>query len=150
MLLPGSPLLLFPGGSVFSEADPTDGIQASPSSSFRRWWLSLSCVQLSVTAWTIARQAPLSMEFSRLEYWNGLPFPTPRDLLDPGIESTSPASPAFAGGSYTTARPRKPFSLLLTNFLTAGFVPRPGLEPRAPAVEAQSPLGCRGSPGVSH
>ena len=50
----------------------------------------LSRVQLSVTEWTIACQAPLSMEFSRQEYWNGLPFPTSGDLSDPGIKSASP------------------------------------------------------------
>ena len=43
------------------------------------------------TPWTIACQAPLSMGFSRQEYWNGLPFPSPGDLLDPGIEPESPA-----------------------------------------------------------
>ena len=42
-------------------------------------------------SWTIACQAPLSMGFSRQEYWNGLPFPSPRDLPDPGIEPRSPA-----------------------------------------------------------
>ena len=45
--------------------------------------------QLCVTPWTVARQAPLSMEFSRQEYWSGLLFPSPGDLLDPGIESWS-------------------------------------------------------------
>ena len=43
------------------------------------------------TPWTVAHQAPLSMEFSRQEYWNGLLFPTPGDLPDPGIEPASPA-----------------------------------------------------------
>ena len=51
----------------------------------------LSCVQLFATLWTIARQAPLSMEFSRQEYWSGLPFPSPGDLPDPGAEPTTPA-----------------------------------------------------------
>ena len=50
----------------------------------------LSCVQLFVTPWTVARQAPLSMGFSRPEYWSGLPFPPPRDLPDPGIKPRSP------------------------------------------------------------
>ena len=49
----------------------------------------LSCVQLFVTLWTIACQAPLSTEFSRQEYWSGLPFPTPGDLPDPGIKHIS-------------------------------------------------------------
>ena len=49
---------------------------------------SLSCVQLSVTPWTIADQAPLSMGFPRQEYWSGLPFPPPGDLPNPGIKPT--------------------------------------------------------------
>ena len=61
---------------------------------------SLSHVHLFVTTWTIARQAPLSVGFPRLEYWSGLPFPSPGDLPDPGIE---PSSPAF----FTTELPRK-------------------------------------------
>ena len=52
---------------------------------------SLSCVRLIVTPWTVAHHAPLSMEFSRQEYWSGLPFPSPGDLTDPGIEPRSPA-----------------------------------------------------------
>ena len=51
---------------------------------------SLSCAQLISTRWTVAGQAILSTEFSRQEYWSGLPFPSPGDLPDPGIESTSP------------------------------------------------------------
>ena len=52
---------------------------------------SLSCVQLFATPWTIAYQAPLSMGFSRQEYWSGLPLPSPANLPDPGIEPWSPA-----------------------------------------------------------
>ena len=55
-----------------------------------------------------AHQAPLSMGFPRQEYWSGLPFPTPGDLPDPGIESASPASPALAGGFFTTEPHGKP------------------------------------------
>ena len=51
----------------------------------------LSCVQLFVTPWTVNPQAPPSMGFSRQEYWSGLPFPSPGDLPDPGIEIRSPA-----------------------------------------------------------
>ena len=47
---------------------------------------SLSHVQLFVTSWTVARQAPLSMEFSRIEYWSRLPFPSLGDIPDPGIK----------------------------------------------------------------
>ena len=52
---------------------------------------SLSRVQLFATPWTVAYQAPPSMEFSRQECWSGLPFPSPGDLPDPGIEPRSPA-----------------------------------------------------------
>ena len=51
----------------------------------------LSHVILFVTLWTVSRQAPLSLEFSRQEYWSGLPFPSPGDLPDPGTEPGSPA-----------------------------------------------------------
>ena len=61
-----------------------------------------SCVQLFVTLWTVACQAPLSMGFSRQEYWSGLSCPPPRDLPDPGIEPTSLMSLALAGGLFTT------------------------------------------------
>ena len=50
----------------------------------------------------LARQAPLSMGFSRQKYWSEWPFPTPGDLPDPGIEPTSLASPALAGGFFTS------------------------------------------------
>ena len=52
---------------------------------------SLGCVQLFVTPWTVAYQASPSMGFSRQEYWSGLPFPSPGDLPNPGIEPGSPA-----------------------------------------------------------
>ena len=52
---------------------------------------SLSRVRLFEISWTVAHQAPQSMEFSRQEYWSGLPFPPPGDLPDPGIEPGSPA-----------------------------------------------------------
>ena len=48
-------------------------------------------VQFNVTPWIVAHQAPLSMGFSRQEYWSGLPFPSPMDLLDLGITTGSPA-----------------------------------------------------------
>ena len=58
---------------------------------------SLCCVQLFVTLWTVAHQAPLSMRFLRQEYWSGLPFPPPGDLPKPGLEPTSPVTPILAG-----------------------------------------------------
>ena len=66
---------------------------------------SLSRVCLFATPWTIAYQAPPSMGFSRQEYWNGLPFPSPRDLPDPGIE---PRSPSFQADALTSEPPGKP------------------------------------------
>ena len=56
----------------------------------------LNHVLTFATPWTIAHQAPLSMEFSRQEYGSGLPFPSPGDLPDPGIEPRSPALQADA------------------------------------------------------
>ena len=51
----------------------------------------LSCVQLFVTPWTVAHQAPLSMGLSQQEYWSGFPFPSPGNLPDPRIKTVSPA-----------------------------------------------------------
>ena len=70
--------------------------------------LPLSLVGLSVTPWIVARQAPLSMEFSGQEYWNGLPLPPPGDLSDPGMEPMSLMSPALADRIVTTVVPGKP------------------------------------------
>ena len=53
---------------------------------------SLSCVRFYATPRTVAHQTSLFMGFPRQEYWSGLPFPSPKDLLDPGLEPTSPAS----------------------------------------------------------
>ena len=76
----------------------------------------LSRVQLFVTPWTSANQAPLSMGFSRQEYWSGLPFPPPGDLPNTGIKPTSPESPALARGFFTTEPPgnkRKQYLFLI-------------------------------------
>ena len=79
----------------------------------------LSCVQLFATLWIIARQAPMSMEFSRQEYWGGWPFLSPGDLPNPGIE---PRSPALQADSLPS-EPGKPISLNLT--YTHKFLPLP-------------------------
>ena len=68
-----------------------------------------SCPTL-VTPWIVAHQAPLSMGFSRQEYWNGLPFPSPGDLPDPGIE---PGSPALQADSLPTELRGKPPNTVL-------------------------------------
>ena len=84
----------------------------------------LSHVRLFASPWTVAHQAPPSMEFSRQEYWSGLPFPSPGDLPDPGIEARSPtlwtdALPSEPPGN----QPENPKDLIkklleLTNSLT--------------------------------
>ena len=61
-----------------------------------------SHVRLFAVPWTVAHQASLSMEFSWQEYWSGLPFPTPEDLPDPGMEPASHASPALASEFFAT------------------------------------------------
>ena len=67
---------------------------------------SLSRVQFFVTPRTVAHQTPPFMEFSRQEYWSGLPFPSPRDLPNPGMEPRSPALQADALPSKPTGNPR--------------------------------------------
>ena len=63
----------------------------------------LSCVRLCVMVWTVAHQAPLSVGFSRQEYWSRQPFPPPGDLPDPEIKPLSLRYPAMAGGFFTTS-----------------------------------------------
>ena len=78
-----------------SDCDPASPLTGRPlwlhSCECARVLSHFSCVRLFVTPWTVARQAPLSMGFSRQEYWSGLPCPSPGDLPDPGIEPRSPA-----------------------------------------------------------
>ena len=66
---------------------------------------SLSRVHLFATPWTVAHQAPLSVGFSRQEYWSGLPFPSPGDLPDPGVE---PRFPTLQADALTSKPPGKP------------------------------------------
>ena len=75
---------------------------------------SLSYVRLFATPWTVAGQAPLYVGFPRQEYWNGLLFPTPGDLPDPGIKS---ASPALTIRFFTAEPPGKPCFLILNKIL---------------------------------
>ena len=72
----------------------------------------LSRVRLFATPWTVTQQAPLSMGFSRQEYWNGLPFPSPGDLPDPGIE---PRSTALQADALPSEPPGKRKKCELTN-----------------------------------
>ena len=93
-----------------------------------------------MSPWTIACQAPLSMEFSRKEYWNGLPFPSPEDLPKSGKE---PGSPALQADSLPSEPPGKPFEqkedTLRVSFLHhMGKLQDPGFSslPRAKSVSA--------------
>ena len=72
-----------------------------------------SRVQLLAILWTVARQAPPSMGFSRQEYWSGLPCTSPGDLPDPGIKPVSLMSPTLAGEFFTLAPPGKPTDFVL-------------------------------------
>ena len=65
----------------------------------------LSPVQLYAVPWTVAYQGPPSMEFSRQKYWSGLPFPSPGDLSNPGIEPSSPSLKADALPSGSRGKP---------------------------------------------
>ena len=83
--------------------DSRRGVISDPDKGYVR--VSRSVMSDSVTPWTIACQAPLSMEFPRQEYWSGLPFPSPGDLPDPGIE---PGCPALQADSLPSEPPGKP------------------------------------------
>ena len=103
-----------PSGSVSAEIRLPD-LQAAASSLLLTWqrklalWSSflgaklLSHVHIFVTPWTVARQAPLSMRFSRPGYWSGLSCPPSGDLPDPGIELAPLIFSALAGGFFTTS-----------------------------------------------
>ena len=73
-----------------------------------------SHVRLFVTPWAVDRQCPLSVGFSRQEYWSGLPFPPPGDLPDLGMEPTSLRSSALAGEFFTTSAT---ITIIVTLFL---------------------------------
>ena len=81
-----------------------------------------SHVQLFATPWTVACQAPLSMGFSRQDYWSGLPCPPPGDLPDPGIEPASLMSLALAGGFFTTREAWEAWEASGQNMLIEGSV----------------------------
>ena len=82
-------------------------------------------VRRSAIPWIVDFQASLSMELSRQEYWSGLPFPTPGDLLDPGIKLMSLVFPALAGGFFTTGATREAYK----SFLKAKIQWKNNIEP---------------------
>ena len=80
----------------------------------------LSCfshLQLSAILWTISHQPSLSMRFSRQEYWSGLPCPPPRDLPDPGIESTSLMCRVLAGAFFTISVTWEPTYIYIYTYI---------------------------------
>ena len=81
---------------------------------------SFSHIRLFATPWTVAYQAPLSMKFSRQEYWSGLPYPSPGDLPDPGIKPMFPALQADTLPSEPPGKPLlvPPYSILLPPTVT--------------------------------
>ena len=81
---------------------------------------SLSCVRLFAIPWTVAHQTPPSMGFSRQEYWSGLPFPSPRNLPDPGIE---PGFPALQADALLAEPPGSPWFGEGSHLLNAWAVP---------------------------
>ena len=88
--------------------------------------MSLSRVRLFATPWTVAYQAPLSMGFSRQYYWSGLPFPSPEDLPDPGVE---PRFPALGTDALPSEPPGK--SVIHQHESTIGIICPLPLKPRS-------------------
>ena len=97
---------------------------------------SLSHVQLFVTPRTVADQAPVSMGFSRQDYWRGLPFPSPGDLPHPEMEPGSPTLQADALTSETPGKPKEYWTRLLCP--PPGDLPNPGTKLRSLTLQADS------------
>ena len=93
------------GGTAAHSSPVWTGLSANLSYAICCRCLAAKSRPTLTNPWTVARQAPLSMGFPSQEYWSGLPFPSPGDLPDSGIE---PASPALAGGVFTTEPRGKP------------------------------------------
>ena len=91
---------------------------ANPIYSYHFLLSHFSCVQLSVILWTVACQAPLSMGFSRQEYWSGLPCPPPGDLLDQGIKPASLTSLALTGRFFSTCTTWEAFTICSQGLLS--------------------------------
>ena len=84
----------------------------------KHYKVQCSAKRLCPTLWTLTHQASLSMEFSRHKHWSGLPFPSPEDLLYPGIKPASLESPTLAGRFFTTVPPVLPLfkKIMICNF----------------------------------
>ena len=116
----------------------SDQEQVSSSSASETPKLVPSHVWLFLTTWTVPLQAPLSMQFSRQEYWSGLPFPSPWDLLDPGIKPGFPALQADCLPSEPTGKP--PWDPKHTHYssywkdIAITIIPRISLTPGASVI----------------
>ena len=102
---------------------------------------SLSRVRFFVAPWTVARQTPLSMEFSRQEYWSGMPFPSLGCLPNPEIEPTAVASRALAGGFFTTSATWEVLWYMLLLLLSRFSRVRLCVTPETAAQQAPLSLG---------
>ena len=122
--------------------EETGGIQFMGSHRVRHNWSnlahtmkvkvkSLSCVRLFATPWTVAYQDPRSMGFSRQEYWSGLPFPSPGDLPDPGIE---PGSSALQADASPSEPPGKSAHTIVTEYQHSAFFWRKFLSLNEPSL----------------
>ena len=102
-----------------------------------------------MTPWTVASQVPLSMDFSRQEYWNRLPFPSPEDHLDPGIE---PRSPTLQADCLPVEPPGKTKNTAVSSLsLLQGIFLTPGIERGSPALQVDSlPTEPPGKPAYMH
>ena len=107
----------------------------------------LSRVRLFASPWTVAYQAPLSMGFSRQEYWSRLPLPPPWDLPDAGFE---PTSPALADGFFTTELPGKPRKNTYTNHYADSTKELPTCDSLSSCVSSQSIVSQPCSEGQGH
>ena len=114
---------------------------------------SFLVVSDSVTPWTAARQAPLSMGFSRQEYWSGFPLPPPEDLPDLGMELASPSAPALQAGSLPLSYQGSSLIILgpMINNFPGDFSGGPDSKESACDVEDLGLIpGLRRSPGGGH
>ena len=99
-----------------------------------------SCIQLFETQWTVAHQAPLSMGFSRQEYWMGLQCPPPGDLPDPGIKPKSLVSPTLAGGFFTISAYWKLFLIYIIQVVSSILLCMCYLRMTSPTWELHDPF----------
>ena len=118
-------------------------MQNCPASLVTAWMLS--CVRLFATPRTVACQAPLSMGFSKRDYWSGLPFPPPGDLPHPGIKLASPVS---AGGFFTTEPTGKPlirYSVQFSRSVVSDSLQPHELQDVRPPCPSPTPGACSNS-----